>query len=657
MGREVEENENNNKDDIDGTAATKKMMRIYIGGLGLSVTENDLIKTFSPLGKVESADIVRTNGRSFAYLDFLPSSEKALAKLFSTYNGCMWKGGRLRLEKAKEHYLLRLRHEWEEDAELANKASSYSVDAAENFSSMEKPNKVPNTEKVQLRIFFPKLNKVKSVPFSGTGKHKYSFQRVEVPSFPIHFCDCEDHSDPCHVGKEKPPCDGETGSGGIKDEEINMMRSVMSKLFENDNCSKGAFSDAGLAKEGDNSFNSVDGGLGNETEEDHVSDEDNLILNMVAGGDDRLTLFGSHRKEKKTATQELRFNGPEPSEGTPASKMHDSKKRKIITFNKKEKLHKKQKLHLSEESDEIEIVSAISKTKGTPRTHPNESATDLQGQSMKSGLGSQQSTSNLSWSQKSKWRDLVGDRGSTTFHMSQILPSVAIKDELPRSHGLNVPYHTEEKKQEHVKHGILESQPGQSKEPKDLAEAPAAQSKVAAGKSARGASWLKESTWTQLVGDANRCSFSITQILPDLSLRNKEPVQSNSMDAANSMDGEHCNLIKSSGDEPIGNSSKALGVYAEHLTVPCGSNEEQSPTGVYVEQTNHEKKSETVTKKVEVSGPTFVNNPISVPKHSSTANFKIGETCSFMRSAASMREWMTAKAALSGSLKKKDNQK
>lgn len=69
-----------------GNESTKKSVRIYVGGLGESVTAEDLKKTFSTpqLGKVESMDIVRTKGRSFAYLDLLPSSDKSLPKLFST---------------------------------------------------------------------------------------------------------------------------------------------------------------------------------------------------------------------------------------------------------------------------------------------------------------------------------------------------------------------------------------------------------------------------------------------------------------------------------------------------------------------------------------------------------------------------------------------
>ncbi|KAI3790537.1 hypothetical protein L2E82_03647 [Cichorium intybus] len=62
---------------------TRKSTRIYVGGLGGGVTEDDLRQTFSALGDVVSVDVVRTKGRSFAYLDFLPSSDKSLPKLFS----------------------------------------------------------------------------------------------------------------------------------------------------------------------------------------------------------------------------------------------------------------------------------------------------------------------------------------------------------------------------------------------------------------------------------------------------------------------------------------------------------------------------------------------------------------------------------------------
>lgn len=58
--------------------------RIYVGGLGDKVTSDDLMKIFSSLGDVKAVDIIRTKGRSFGYIDFFPSSDKSLSKLFST---------------------------------------------------------------------------------------------------------------------------------------------------------------------------------------------------------------------------------------------------------------------------------------------------------------------------------------------------------------------------------------------------------------------------------------------------------------------------------------------------------------------------------------------------------------------------------------------
>lgn len=77
------------------------------------------------------------------------------------YNGCVWKGGRLKLEKAKEHYLVRLKREWAEETELASRAPSNGFDADEDMASSDKPKKVLCSEKKQLRLYFPSLRKVK----------------------------------------------------------------------------------------------------------------------------------------------------------------------------------------------------------------------------------------------------------------------------------------------------------------------------------------------------------------------------------------------------------------------------------------------------------------------------------------------------------------
>lgn len=76
------------------------------------------------------------------------------------YNGCVWKGGRLRLEKAKEHYLVSLKREWAEKAELASRGLTNSYNSDEDMASYDKPKKVINSERKQLRIYFPNLRRV-----------------------------------------------------------------------------------------------------------------------------------------------------------------------------------------------------------------------------------------------------------------------------------------------------------------------------------------------------------------------------------------------------------------------------------------------------------------------------------------------------------------
>lgn len=73
------------------------------------------------------------------------------------YNGCTWKGGKLKLEKAKEHYLDRLKREWAEDAKLISETPT---DPDLKKDTGNSKIKCLNLEKMQLQIFFPKLRKV-----------------------------------------------------------------------------------------------------------------------------------------------------------------------------------------------------------------------------------------------------------------------------------------------------------------------------------------------------------------------------------------------------------------------------------------------------------------------------------------------------------------
>lgn len=164
-------------------------IRLYVGGLGSSVTKTDLESTFSSLGRLCSVDMVRTKGRNFAYISFEAVSPHDLQRFFSLYNGCMWKGGRLKLEKAKEHYLDKLSREWAECDDLTKELTLHPTEPQSSclFPKFEKSEGV--------HIFFPKLRKVKKIPMSGLGKHKRSFQRVDpLPCSLLQVCNCNECS-------------------------------------------------------------------------------------------------------------------------------------------------------------------------------------------------------------------------------------------------------------------------------------------------------------------------------------------------------------------------------------------------------------------------------------------------------------------------------
>lgn len=91
------------------------------------------------------------------------------------YNGCLWRGGKLRLEKAKEHYLVRLRREWTEDAELENKLSSQNIDPEDSVQVLQIPEKDKDIDKMQLNMFFPKLRRVSAI---NTTLYAFSCSRL-----------------------------------------------------------------------------------------------------------------------------------------------------------------------------------------------------------------------------------------------------------------------------------------------------------------------------------------------------------------------------------------------------------------------------------------------------------------------------------------------
>ncbi|CAN7140192.1 unnamed protein product [Brassica rapa subsp. narinosa] len=359
-GREEESREKNKTMEGGGGG-----VRLHVGGLGESVGRDDLLKIFSPMGSVEAVEFVKTKGRSFAYIDFSPASENSLTKLFSTYNGCKWKGGKLRLEKAKEHYMARLKREWAESA-----SASASSDDTVKVALEKSP---PSTH---LNIFFPRLRKVKTMPLSGTGKHKYSFQRVAVPSLlPKTFCDCEEHSASL-TPQETHARDVEALNVGINEEEVNIMNSVMNKLLQKDDS------------------------VISEKDDIIVDTKDNILINVLSNGKDMMDAELSNlSRKRKSMLDQTPAEGC--TEGHKGNNIHPNKKRQSI---------------IPEGSGRQEASQAIREKKKPSEVDPDEPSRTT---------GVKKSNDNISWSQKSSWKALVANGNSSNFSVSSFLPDVS----------------------------------------------------------------------------------------------------------------------------------------------------------------------------------------------------------------------------------------
>jgi hypothetical protein len=316
--------------------------------------------------------------------------------------------------------------------------------------------------------------------------------------------------------------------------------------------------------------------------------------------------------------------------------------------------NKKRKSVLNQGSDDNGSLSATTRGgKGKLKTHSDESTRLLGGQLAEPESDIQQSATIVSWSQKSSWRQLVRDQGDISFSMSHILPGIAsseeeqpkldgscvpdstiIKDNLV-SRGSCVPDYTISKDDNLVSHGDHSESQLVETIKEDVVETQPAKPSVASTKSGRGASWLQKSSWTQLVSENKNSSFSIDQILPGISYEKQVITVPNSGDIVDSTDSKHNNLGKNDSN------STEYGV----ITMEIGKDRN-------VVGSNLEKNQPTVVGSSEA-------RPIFEKRNDSATKLVSGgsETCSFMRSAASLKEWAKTKAALSGSRKRKSGEK
>ncbi|AES65742.1 putative RNA recognition motif domain, nucleotide-binding alpha-beta plait domain-containing protein [Medicago truncatula] len=652
----------------------KRTVRIFVGGIGEAVTSDDIRRLFESLGSVQSLETIRTKGRSLAYLDFLADS-KSLSKLFSKYNGCVWKGGKLKLEKAKEHYLDRLKKEWEEDAILSIEPPASDVSTHKEDLVKEKPNarRIVDPDAKPLNIYFPRLRTVKSIPFSGTGKHKYSFQNIKVGPLPVHFCDCEEHCSPFITKKEKLSMNGETERekseiGGINDEEINIMNAVMNKLLEKEKVSNTKH----LGKKHD-SFESLSVIHSNECEVDSATDDgddddDDLITN-IATKKNKAALTGTEELERIMESQEwsnkTNIAEEEPVEAQKRSKSNSNKVKKRKSLSKSES-----------ESNGVASSTPVGKSK--MQTLLDEVGSGAKPTEPEYDFGE---SAKVSWSQKSSWRELVGKGGNASFSASLISPKFDSADDQQNSDGSYTSSSTNDETEDMESDEYPESEPTNTKvieepsksQPTDtqvieehgeaqatntrvieepaeslptnaqVIEEPAeaqptnkqvitepaeTQHNIAPKITGTGVSWWQKKSWTQLANE-NNSPFSLSQLLPDISFPEqtaKEPI----LYPAGSSECKHNGADKNTVDGTVTDGFN-LG------EIVPGNSEHAGTDDI-------------------VSAP-VVEKIVETSPRERSANVEIGETCSFMRSADSLKEWKKAKAAVSGSLKRKRSEK
>ncbi|XP_073500425.1 nucleolar protein 8 [Phyllobates terribilis] len=90
--------------------------RLYVGGLGPSVTDAELSERFGRFGKVDEVEIICRKDdqgnpvRTFAYMN-INISDPDFKKCLSLLNKTKWKGGVLQIEMAKESFLHKLEQE------------------------------------------------------------------------------------------------------------------------------------------------------------------------------------------------------------------------------------------------------------------------------------------------------------------------------------------------------------------------------------------------------------------------------------------------------------------------------------------------------------------------------------------------------------------
>ncbi|XP_054981975.1 nucleolar protein 8 isoform X2 [Sorex araneus] len=132
--------------------ASREPKRLFVGGLGHSVSEADLQQQFSRFGEVSDVEIITRKDdqgnpqKVFAYIN-IQVAEADLKKCMSVLNKTKWKGGTLQIQLAKESFLHRLAQEREEAKAKKEESARGNSSLLEKRASMDFQGKgVPGTE-------------------------------------------------------------------------------------------------------------------------------------------------------------------------------------------------------------------------------------------------------------------------------------------------------------------------------------------------------------------------------------------------------------------------------------------------------------------------------------------------------------------------------
>lgn len=171
--------------------------RLFIGNLVPAISDASLTKLFSRFGTV--SNVQRHSRGTFAHLSLGVKSDSAdIEKCISTLNRTSWCGTILRVERAQEHFMVRLLGEWKgDDDELMQGTEDGDEQGVNSDGDVEQSNSEQKGDP------FVSLSK---------GKHeRFAFPDVETPvelgEFAEHVEDPESHPSEIEMPRSGPTND------------------------------------------------------------------------------------------------------------------------------------------------------------------------------------------------------------------------------------------------------------------------------------------------------------------------------------------------------------------------------------------------------------------------------------------------------------------